>query len=178
MPLPSSRIENLAANLWTVNGDETGNAKGELLCGLSLPPSGESQENAKGELICGLSLPPSYYLPGHDSQPSPSVRKPSENDRIVEEVEEEVVELEFFDTAAVDKLHTHNAYCPNCSSCITKAVLRKVKRERRIVIETGDRGDQTSDLVGCLSCFSVFVRIGILSKFYALLSISSKCRDV
>ncbi|KAK4349117.1 hypothetical protein RND71_031872 [Anisodus tanguticus] len=31
-------------------------------------------------------------------------------------------------------------YCPNCSSHITKVVLRRVKRERRIVIETGDRG--------------------------------------
>ncbi|KAJ8558261.1 hypothetical protein K7X08_005027 [Anisodus acutangulus] len=137
-------IENLAANIRTVNGVVNGDETG----------------NANVELLCGLSRPTSYYSPGQDSQSSPSVIKPSENDRIVEEVEEEVVELEFFDTAAVDKLHTHNAYCPNCSSRITKVVLRRVNWERRIVIETDDRGDQTSELVGCLSCFSVFVRIG------------------
>ncbi|XP_070012704.1 uncharacterized protein LOC107829025 isoform X2 [Nicotiana tabacum] len=159
-------IENLTANLKTidfqkvldgvVNGNETGNAKTEILSGVCLPPAlgHDSQDetgNAKGKFLSGVCLPPSL---GNDSQSSASVTKGSENERIVEE--EEVVELEFFDTTAVDKLHTHNAYCPNCSSRITKVVLRRVKRERRISVETDDR----QDLLGCLSCFSIFVRIG------------------
>ncbi|XP_075099430.1 uncharacterized protein LOC107830267 isoform X3 [Nicotiana tabacum] len=184
-------IENLTANLKTidfqkvldgvVNGNETGNAKTEILSGVCLPPAlgHDSQDetgNAKGKFLSGVCLPPALghdsqdetgnakgkflsgvCLPpslGNDSQSSASVTKGSENERIVEE--EEVVELEFFDTTAVDKLHTHNAYCPNCSSRITKVVLRRVKRERRISVETDDR----QDLLGCLSCFNIFVRIG------------------
>ncbi|KAJ8557709.1 hypothetical protein K7X08_004475 [Anisodus acutangulus] len=179
-------FENLDAS---INGNhETGNTKGEILSGVCLPPSGESlghdspdeTGNIKGEILSGVCLPPLLghdsqdekrkgvftsgvcHPPslGHDSESSPSVRKGSENERIVEEVEEEVVELDFFDTTAVDKLHTHNAYCPNCSSRITKVVLRRVKRERRIVIEPDDRHDQTTDLLGCTACFSIFIRIG------------------
>nr|XP_016497614.1 PREDICTED: membrane protein of ER body 2-like isoform X3 [Nicotiana tabacum] len=159
-------IENLAANLKTidfqkvldgvVNGNETGNAKAEILSGVCLPPAlgHDSQDetgNSKGKFLSGVCLPPSL---GYDSQSSASVTKGSENERIIEE--EEVVELEFFDTTAVDKLHTHNAYCPNCSSRITKVVLRRVKRERRIPVETDDR----QDLLGCCSCFSIFILIG------------------
>lgn len=166
----------MAANLKTidfqkvldgvVNGNETGNAKAEILSGVCLPPAlgHDSQDetgNAKGKFLSGVCLPPSL---GYDSQSSASVTKGSENERIIEE--EEVVELEFFDTTAVDKLHTHNAYCPNCSSRITKVVLRRVKRERRISVETDDR----QDLLGCLSCFNIFVRIGIFSMFYVLLT--------
>ncbi|KAM3359048.1 membrane protein of ER body-like protein isoform X1 [Capsicum galapagoense] len=159
-------IESLATNVRTVDFQkvlnvvvnphhETGNINGESLSGVCLPSSRGQNEtgNTKGDILSGVSLPPSL---GHDSQSSGSVRKGRENERIIEEVEEEVVELEFFDTTAVDKLHTHNAYCPKCSSRITKVVLRRVKRERRISIEIGDR----HDLLGCLSCFSVFIRIG------------------
>lgn len=164
-------IESLATNVRTVDFQkvlnvvvnphhETGNINGESLSGVCLPSSRGQNEtgNTKGDILSGVSLPPSL---GHDSQSSGSVRKGRENERIIEEVEEEVVELEFFDTTAVDKLHTHNAYCPKCSSRITKVVLRRVKRERRISIEIGDR----HDLLGCLSCFSVFIRIGIFPSF-------------
>ncbi|XP_055812990.1 membrane protein of ER body 2-like [Solanum dulcamara] len=141
--------------------NEMENSKGEILSGVCLPPSPgqnslDETGNGKGEILPGVWLPP--YSIGHESQSSASVRKGNENEIMIEQVEEEVVELEFFDTAAVDKIqHTHNAYCPNCSSRITKVVLRRVKRERRILIETDDK---KSDLLGCLSCFSVFVRIG------------------
>ncbi|KAF3662501.1 hypothetical protein FXO37_12429 [Capsicum annuum] len=129
-------IENLATNVRTVDFQkvlnvvvnphhETGNINGESLSGVCLPSSRGQNEtgNTKGDILSGVSLPPSL---GHDSQSSGSVRKGRENERIIEEVEEEVVELEFFDTTAVDKLHTHNAYCPKCSSRITKVVLRRV----------------------------------------------------
>ncbi|KAH0738243.1 hypothetical protein KY290_036948 [Solanum tuberosum] len=162
---------------------ETGNLKGEIISAVCVPLlhgqnshhnlSGvcepllygqnsldETGKCRKGEILPGVWLPPNSQ--GHDSQSSSSIRKGSGNETIIEQVEEETVELEFFDTTAVDKLkHTHNAYCPKCSSRITKVVLRRVKRERRIIIETDDdRHDQKSELLGCLSCFSVFVRIG------------------
>ncbi|XP_060180811.1 membrane protein of ER body-like protein isoform X2 [Lycium barbarum] len=138
--------------------DETGNSKGVFTSGVCFPPSlgQDSQDErgiTKGHFTSGVCLPPSL---GQDSQSSASVTKGGENERIIEKVEEETVELEFFDTAAIDKLHTHDAYCPNCSSRITKVVLRRVRRER-IEILPGDRGDC---LVGCLSCFSVFKIIG------------------
>lgn len=150
--------------------DEIGNPKGEfvsgvcvpllhgqnslgnaILSGVRNPLSHDDMGNTKGEILSGVCLPPDSL--GHDPQSSASLIKGSENE--IRIIEEEVVELEFFDTAAVDKIqHTHNAYCPNCNSRITKVVLRRVKREIRI-------HDQKVDLLGCLSCFSVFVRIGI-----------------
>lgn len=149
--------------------DEIGNPKGEfvsgvcvpllhgqnslgnaILSGVRNPLSHDDMGNTKGEILSGVCLPPDSL--GHDPQSSASLIKGSENE--IRIIEEEVVELEFFDTAAVDKIqHTHNAYCPNCNSRITKVVLRRVKREIRI-------HDQKVDLLGCLSCFSVFVRIG------------------
>ncbi|KAK6780326.1 hypothetical protein RDI58_022510 [Solanum bulbocastanum] len=156
---------------------ETGNSKGEIISDVCVPHlHGQNSlvetGNPKGEILSGVCQPLLYgqnllnemenpkgeILP----QASSSIRKGSGNETIIEQVEEETVELEFFDTTAVDRLkHTHNAYCPKCNSRITKVVLRRVKRERRIIIETDDhRHDQKSELLGCLSCFSVFVRIG------------------
>ncbi|CAH9074281.1 unnamed protein product [Cuscuta epithymum] len=72
------------------------------------------------------------------------------------EDEDEVIELEFFDSRAVDKLHaTHDAYCPNCRSPISKVVLR-IKRERRRV-DPPPNPEKKLDLLGCLSCFRVFL---------------------
>ncbi|XP_015086780.1 membrane protein of ER body 2-like [Solanum pennellii] len=147
-----------------LNGESHGN--GDTISG---PPSlgHDESENPKGEIISDVCKPLLY---GQNDRENPkgeilaqattsSISKGSGNETIIEEqVEEETVELEFFDTTSVDKLkHTHNAYCPKCNSHITKVVLRRVKRERRIIIETHG---QKSELLGCLSCFSVFVRIG------------------
>ncbi|CAH9074532.1 unnamed protein product [Cuscuta europaea] len=72
------------------------------------------------------------------------------------EDEDEVIELEFFDSRAVDKLHTtHDAYCPNCRSPISKVVLR-IKRERRRV-DPPPNPEKKLDLLGCLTCFRVFL---------------------
>ncbi|KAG8387274.1 hypothetical protein BUALT_Bualt02G0004400 [Buddleja alternifolia] len=85
----------------------------------------------------------------------------NENLRIdlVEDSDEEVIELEF--ERAIDKLHTHTPYCPNCSSRITKVILRRRKRERR-------------GLLGCLSCFSIFIPSG---SAFDLFWIFGKGRD-
>lgn len=67
-------------------------------------------------------------------------------------IEEEVIELEFFDRAIHhNKLHTHNAYCPNCRSPISKVILR-IKRETAPPIP-----DNNLDLLGCLACFRIFL---------------------
>ncbi|KAH6784919.1 hypothetical protein C2S52_009878 [Perilla frutescens var. hirtella] len=60
--------------------------------------------------------------------------------------EEDVIELEF--EKAVDKLHTHTPYCPNCSKQITKVILRRKRRR------------QPSNLLGCFNCFTVFIPSG------------------
>lgn len=76
-----------------------------------------------------------------------------------EVVEEEVVELEF--EKAISKLHSHTMHCPNCDAQITKVVLR-----RKIFKMIGkpppieDEPEKPVDLLGCLSCFSLFTSAG------------------
>ncbi|XP_057808959.1 membrane protein of ER body-like protein isoform X2 [Salvia miltiorrhiza] len=71
---------------------------------------------------------------------------------VVEESDdEEVIELEF--ERAVEKVHTHTPYCPNCSNQITKVILRRKKK-------ASPRPDKPLDLLGCLSCFSIFIPSG------------------
>ncbi|KAL1557492.1 membrane protein of ER body-like protein [Salvia divinorum] len=80
------------------------------------------------------------------------VTVPAGENVIVEESDdEEVVELEF--ERAVDKVHTHTPYCPNCSKQITKVILRRKKK-------ASPRPDKPLDLLGCLSCFSIFIPSG------------------
>nr|XP_027093218.1 membrane protein of ER body-like protein isoform X3 [Coffea arabica] len=82
-----------------------------------------------------------------------------EVDDVLEETsDEEEIELEF--ERAVERIHTHDdysMYCPNCSSRITKVVLRRKIRQRRVQTP---KETQRDDLFGCLACFSVFVPSG------------------
>lgn len=73
-------------------------------------------------------------------------------------VEEEVVELEF--EKAIHKLNTHTMHCPNCDAHITKVVLRRkiIKAIRRR--PPIDEPEKPIDLLGCLSCFSLFTSTG------------------
>ncbi|XP_027182997.1 membrane protein of ER body-like protein isoform X1 [Coffea eugenioides] len=79
-----------------------------------------------------------------------------EVDDVLEETsDEEEIELEF--ERAVERIHTHDdysMYCPNCSSRITKVVLRRKIRQRRVQTP---KETQRDDLFGCLACFSVFI---------------------
>ncbi|KAK4409189.1 Membrane protein of ER body 1 [Sesamum angolense] len=80
---------------------------------------------------------------------------------IEEESDEEVIELEF--ERAVEKVHTHTAYCPNCSSQITKVILRrKIRGNRTRSAGDGDghHRDKPDELLGCLACFSIFIPSG------------------
>jgi len=88
--------------------------------------------------------------------------------------------VEEFDVERVlEEQETHDLYCPNCHSCITKRViLRKRKRTPRenpsdlppqkvphvpeatpIPTETAEHEDRT--VFRCLSCFSFFIPTGI-----------------
>ncbi|CAA3031810.1 Hypothetical predicted protein [Olea europaea subsp. europaea] len=69
---------------------------------------------------------------------------------LVEENEEEILELEF--ERAVGKMHTHNIYCPNCSSEVTRVILRRKKPQIK--------NEKQMGLLGCLSCFSIFIPSG------------------
>lgn len=97
------------------------------------------------------------------------LRSEEDNVRIdlVEESDEEVIELEF--ERAVEKAHTHTPYCPNCSSRITKVVLRRRKRDTH-------RRDKPVNLLGCLECFSIFIPSGTCLDFLFLFL--NRCRRV
>ncbi|GJX79740.1 membrane protein of ER body-like protein, partial [Tanacetum coccineum] len=71
-------------------------------------------------------------------------------------LEEEVVELEF--EKVKPKLETHSMHCPNCKSEITKVILRRklYQSVREPVVPVAPQPEPQEDLVGCLSCLSLF----------------------
>lgn len=110
------------------------------------------------------TLPVSTKLAGEEEEEDGAVSSPrsikNKNQNLkIDESDDEILELEF--ERAVEKMHTHeyNMYCPNCSNRITKVILRKRKREKRT---------KSEDLLGCLSCFSIFMPKGkiILLTFF------------
>ncbi|XAR60949.1 hypothetical protein NMG60_11034502 [Bertholletia excelsa] len=66
--------------------------------------------------------------------------------------EDEEIELEF--QKAVESLDQHSVHCPNCNSSISKVVIRKRKRVDPIPKQ------EPINLLGCLSCFSIFIPSG------------------
>ncbi|VFQ95929.1 unnamed protein product [Cuscuta campestris] len=72
--------------------------------------------------------------------------------------EDEVIELEFFDSRAADKLRsTHDAYCPHCRNPISKVVLR-IRRGAPVgPLPAPEPAEKDLDLLGCLSCFKIFL---------------------
>ncbi|KAL0417482.1 UNVERIFIED_CONTAM: Membrane protein of ER body-like protein [Sesamum radiatum] len=84
-----------------INNQNAGDLKDKIVSGLNVPklvPTSREEEE-----IIGTS--------------TGRVKEKVKID-IEEESDEEVIELEF--ERAVEKVHTHTAYCPNCSSQITK----------------------------------------------------------
>ncbi|PWA65321.1 hypothetical protein CTI12_AA325080 [Artemisia annua] len=79
-------------------------------------------------------------------------------ENVGELLEEEIVELEF--EKVKPKLETHTMHCPNCKSEITKVILRrKVFNYPTIVqpvVPVEAQPGPPEDLVGCLSCLSLF----------------------
>lgn len=72
---------------------------------------------------------------------------------ISEDDEEEEEEIEVELERAVDKAHTHTPFCPNCSNQITKVILRRKKRVRT-------PPPPPLNLLGCLTCFTIFIPSG------------------
>lgn len=66
----------------------------------------------------------------------------------------------------LDEQDTHDLYCPNCNSCITKRViLRKRKRtvkeiQHDVPSKKAHEEPDEPDIYRCLSCFSFFIPIG------------------
>lgn len=121
---------------------------------LSAVINGTNMDIVKETFFSGPNLASSTKPRGESSTTSAAGTEHLKID-IVDEGDEEVLELEF--ERAVEKMHTHeyNMYCPNCSNRITKVVLRRRKKRT-----------QSQDLLGCLSCFSIFIPKGIqLSSF-------------
>ncbi|KAL0436176.1 UNVERIFIED_CONTAM: Membrane protein of ER body-like protein [Sesamum radiatum] len=128
-----------------INNQNSGDLKDTIVSGLNVPKlvptSREEEENT------GTS--------------TGRVKEKVKSDIEEESDEEEVIELEF--ERAVEKVHTHTAYCPNCSNQITKVILRRKIRGNRIQSAgdgDGDRRDKPVDLLGCLACFSIFIPSG------------------
>ncbi|KAI5679948.1 hypothetical protein M9H77_01175 [Catharanthus roseus] len=121
---------------------------------LSAVINGTNMDIVKETFFSGPNLASSTKPRGESSTTSAAGTEHLKID-IVDEGDEEVLELEF--ERAVEKMHTHeyNMYCPNCSNRITKVVLRRRKKRT-----------QSQDLLGCLSCFSIFIPKGnILNPF-------------
>ncbi|XP_047075184.1 membrane protein of ER body-like protein isoform X2 [Lolium rigidum] len=96
-----------------------------------------------------------------------------------EHVTEVQPEIEEYDLEKIlDQQETHDLYCPNCKSCITRRViLRKRKRRARPTTPTEQPkrlhtqeaplaptpesgGQEAPDVFRCLSCFSYFIPTG------------------
>ncbi|KAG8387273.1 hypothetical protein BUALT_Bualt02G0004200 [Buddleja alternifolia] len=109
-------------------------------------------KNIKDQIMSGLNDPSLKQTSGQEDGIGTSGVANDQNvriDQVDEDSDEEVIELEF--ERAIGKVHTHTPYCPNCSSRITKVILRRRKKERR---------DKPVGLFGCLSCFSIFIPSG------------------
>nr|GLL33266.1 membrane protein of ER body-like protein isoform X2 [Ipomoea trifida] len=128
---------------------------------MKVQKSGVEEEEEK--VLSGEGHKSSVYLDedgeASDRMPSAEIGNVSELGRLVSAargggaMEDEVIELEFFDRA-IDKLHTHSAHCPHCKKPISKVILR-IKRETTTPIQTPDKKD--FDLLGCLDCFKIFL---------------------
>ncbi|KAG2239838.1 hypothetical protein Bca4012_022931 [Brassica carinata] len=110
---------------------------------------------------------------------------------VIEEEEVDIDDAEDYNVEKVlDNQETHDLFCPNCNSCITKRVILK-KRKRKIshvpedpkrvrgpdridpILRSednepsaggGDNSTHESFFYKCLSCFSIFIPTGVDSK--------------
>ncbi|KAM0840993.1 hypothetical protein ACQ4PT_059307 [Festuca glaucescens] len=93
-----------------------------------------------------------------------------------EHVTEVQPEIEEYDLEKIlDQQETHDLYCPNCKSCITRRVILR-KRKRTVTLTTPNEqpkrphteeaplaqsnGQEAPDVFRCLSCFSFFIPTG------------------
>lgn len=88
-------------------------------------------------------------------------------ENLVEESDddEDVIELEF--EREIQRVDTHTMHCPKCNATITKVVLRK-KRTKKGPSAAHSPQHEPVGLLGCLSCFSVFVPSGKVSAPYII----------
>lgn len=75
--------------------------------------------------------------------------------------DEDVIELEF--EKEIQRRDTHTMHCPKCNASITKVVLRKKRTKKGLSATQNTPQPEPVDLLGCLSCCSVFVPSGKIS---------------
>lgn len=75
--------------------------------------------------------------------------------------DEDVIELEF--ERDIQRLDTRTMHCPKCNATITKVVLRKKRTKKGLSATHNTPQREPVDLLGCLSCCSVFVPSGKIS---------------
>ncbi|KAK1353059.1 putative membrane protein of ER body-like protein [Heracleum sosnowskyi] len=82
--------------------------------------------------------------------------------------DEDVIELEF--EREIKRLDTHTMHCPKCNATITKVVLRKKRTKKGLSAAHSTPKPEPVDLLGCLSCCSVFVPSGNCFSWIRLLA--------
>ncbi|CAK9158278.1 unnamed protein product [Ilex paraguariensis] len=108
---------------------------------LSIVINGKHEESPKDDVLSASSLWPSEISPeehktSYESSDNKAISISDGN--LIEESDLEVSELDV--ERVLEKQNTHDLYCPNCNSCITRRViLRKRKRKLRISSEDTKR---------------------------------------
>ncbi|CAH1447180.1 unnamed protein product [Lactuca virosa] len=128
--------------------------------GSSEVADGGSLENSSSEDI--LKFDENTYKKNEASHSHSHVDAGESSGVAGEVVEEEIVELEF--EKVKPKLSTHSMHCPNCKAEVTKVILRRkvitFRSPEPAVVPVEEPQRDPNDLVGCLSCLSLFTCSG------------------
>ncbi|CAN6463773.1 unnamed protein product [Victoria cruziana] len=130
-------------------------------------------------------------LDGHETDRT-TVEEIVESLQITDLVKEGSGRTEVDLDAVLREQNTHDLYCPNCNSCITRRVILR-KRKRTVTVHPGDAkrekvdlssalndnhdeqsADAEPEVFGCLQCLSIFIRT---ATGYELLSKMLQGRD-
>ncbi|XP_063942265.1 membrane protein of ER body-like protein isoform X2 [Daucus carota subsp. sativus] len=151
-----------SADELSLHKEKNGVAESDVKQKISDPIQGYSEDNE--------ILPETSHEPEIKPEiPSAKVKsKHVKLENLIEESDddEDVIELEF--EREIKRRDTHTMHCPNCNAVITKVVLRK-KRTKKGLSATPPQPEPV-DLLGCLSCCSVFVPSGNCFSWIRLLA--------
>lgn len=167
-------------------------------------------KNVEDQKYFGLIPPPVEHLCDElngSFKHFDNATKVDANVDLIREIEEDLMELDV--EKVLEKQNTHDLFCPNCNSCITRRVIlrrrkpqisnvrRKPKRGKKLdkipnsvayhqsgdidkpeihsnvpTMESDEQNngtEQDQEAFSCLSCFSVFVPIGIVFCYVSYL---------
>ncbi|KAL8106593.1 hypothetical protein AgCh_023378 [Apium graveolens] len=136
---------------WSLSKTNNGAAESDVKQNVSDANQGVSESN---EISPAISHEPEIK----PETPAAKVKsKHVKLENLIEESDddEDVIELEF--EREIQRLDTHTMHCPNCNATITKVVLRKKRTKKGLSAAHSTPQPKPERLLGCLSCFSVFV---------------------